>query len=313
MYSHNTLKVFALTANPELGAEICTCLDAAPGGISVSEFADGELFIRLDENVRGTDAFAVQSTCRPANRNLMELLITIDTLKRASAGRITAVLPYYGYARQDKKDKPRVPISAKLVADLITAAGADRVLAVDLHANQIQGYFNLPVDHLFALPVFLDHLRSRSFDNLCVVSPDAGGTERARAFAKRLHVPLAIADKRRPQPNVAVITHIIGDVEGCDTLIVDDIVDTAGTLTETASALKKHGARRVFACCTHGVLSPPAIERINASAIDELLVTNTIPAPEVSSPRIHRLSVAALLADAIKRIHEESSVSSLFV
>jgi len=264
--------------------------------------------------VRGTDAFVIQSTCPPVNDNIMKLLLIIDALKRASAGRITAVIPYYGYARQDRKVQPRVPISSKLVADLITAAGANRVLAVDLHAGQIQGFFNIPVDHLYASPVLLDYIRGRNFKDLVIVSPDAGGVERARAFAKRLQCSLAIVDKRREVANVSQVMNVIGDVKDRDTLLLDDMIDTAGTTTQAASALKEHGAHRVFAASTHALLSGPAIDRINSSVIEEVIVVNTIPldSKKEKCSKLTVLSIAPLLAEAIKRIHEESSISSLF-
>jgi ribose-phosphate pyrophosphokinase len=281
----------------------------------VRTFSDGEVFVEIEENVRGTDVFVIQSTCPPVNHNLMELLIMIDALKRASSRRITAVIPYYGYARQDRKVAPRVPISAKLVADLITAAGANRVLSMDLHAGQIQGFFNIPFDHLFAAPVLLEYIRSHYLDDLVVVSPDAGGVERARAFAKRLQVGLAIIDKRREGINEAKAMNIIGEIRGKRALILDDMIDTAGTLTQAAEALLERGAREVYAACTHPVLSGPAMDRIEASDIREVVVTNTIPLSERAKacPKIRQLSVSGLLAEAIKRIHEERSVSSLFV
>jgi ribose-phosphate pyrophosphokinase len=307
--------VFSGNANAALAQEICAKMNIPLGNAVVAQFSDGEINVRLVDNVRGMDVFVVQPTASPVNRHLMELLIMVDALKRASAARITAVLPYYGYARQDRKAQPRVPITAKLVADLITTAGANRVLTVDLHAGQIQGFFNIPVDNLFAAPVLLDHIRSKKFKNLTVVSPDAGGVERARAFAKRLESSLAIIDKRRDKPNVAQVMNIIGDVKGHDCLILDDMVDTAGTLTEGVSALKNAGAGVICAACTHAVLSGPAIQRINDSAIDELIVTNTIAmdSKQKECRKLTVLSVGPLLAEAITRIHEESSLSSLFV
>src|SRR5512139_3981229 len=269
------IKVFTGNANPVLAKEICERMNIPLGNAVVTRFSDGEINVQVMDNVRGSDVFVVQPTANPVNRHLMELLIMIDALKRASAFRITAVLPYYGYSRQDRKVQPRVPITAKLVADLITAAGANRVLTMDLHAGQIQGFFNIPVDNLFAAPVLLDYIRSKKFKNLAVVSPDAGGVERARAFAKRLEASLAIIDKRRDKPNVAQVMNIIGDVKGHDCLLLDDMVDTAGTLTEGASALKTNGASKIYAACTHAVLSGPAITRINESAIDEVIATNT--------------------------------------
>jgi ribose-phosphate pyrophosphokinase len=309
------IKVFTGNANPSLAREICQKMNIQPGNALVGRFSDGEINVQIVDNVRGMDVFVVQPTSSPVNRHLMELLIMIDALKRASAARITAVLPYYGYSRQDRKVQPRVPITSKLVADLITAAGASRVLTVDLHAGQIQGFFNIPVDNLFAAPVLLEYLRSKKFSNLTVVSPDAGGVERARAFAKRLNAALAIIDKRRDKPNVAQVMNIIGDVKGHDCLMLDDMVDTAGTLTEGASALKTNGASKIYAACTHAVLSGPAITRINESAIDEVIATNTIPldSKQQECKKLIVLSVAPLLADAITRIHEETSLSSLFV
>ena len=309
------IKVFTGNANPSLAKEICQKMNIHPGNALVGRFSDGEINVQIVDNVRGMDVFVVQPTSSPVNRHLMELLIMIDALKRASAARITAVLPYYGYSRQDRKVQPRVPITSKLVADLITAAGANRVLTVDLHAGQIQGFFNIPVDNLFAAPVLLEYLRSKKFSKLTVVSPDAGGVERARAFAKRLNAALAIIDKRRDKPNVAQVMNIIGDVKGRDCLMLDDMVDTAGTLAEGASALKTNGASKIYAACTHAVLSGPAITRINESAIDEVIATNTIAldSKQQECKKLIVLSVAPLLADAITRIHEETSLSSLFV
>jgi ribose-phosphate pyrophosphokinase len=309
------LKIFGGRAHPSLTQEICDYLNLQPGNVSARNFSDGEVFCQIQENVRGSDVFVVQPTCEPVNENLMELLIMLDTFKRSSASRVTAVLPYYGYARQDKKDQPRVPITAKLVADLISRAGADRVLTMDLHADQIQGFFDVPVDHLFAAPVLLEAVRDLKIPDLVIVSPDAGGVERARAIAKRMEVGLAIVDKRRTAPNVAEVMFVIGDVEGCNALIVDDIVDTAGTLTKTVEALKSKGARRVLAAGVHGVLSGPALERIAASPIEAVLITNTTPLEKklARSQKLRPLSVSALLGEAIRRIHENSSVSSLFV
>ncbi|MDP9122768.1 MAG: ribose-phosphate pyrophosphokinase [Acidobacteriota bacterium] len=309
------LKVFSGRAHPALTQEICDYLNLAAGNVTAYNFSDGETFCQIDENVRGSDVFVVQPTCEPVNENLMELLIMLDTFKRSSASRVTAVLPYYGYARQDKKDKPRVPITAKLVADLISRAGADRVLTMDLHADQIQGFFDVPVDHLFAAPVLLEAVRELDVPDLVIVSPDAGGVERARAIAKRMGVGLAIVDKRRTAPNEAEIMHIIGDVMGCNALIVDDIIDTAGTLTKTVEALKKYGACRVLAAGVHGVLSGPALERIDHSPLETVLITNTTPVDKklALSKKLRPLSVSALLGEAIRRIHENSSVSSLFV
>jgi ribose-phosphate pyrophosphokinase len=309
------LKIFSGRAHPVLAQEICEYLNLAAGNVSAYNFSDGEIFCQIEENVRGSDVFVVQPTCDPVNENLMELLIMLDTFKRSSASRVTAVLPYYGYARQDKKDKPRVPITAKLVADLISRAGADRVLTIDLHADQIQGFFDVPVDHLFAAPVILEAVRQLDLPDLVIVSPDAGGVERARAIAKRMEVGLAIVDKRRTAPNEAEVMFVIGEVDGCNALIVDDIIDTAGTLTKTVEALKKNGAQRVLAVGVHGVLSGPAIQRIDASPLETVLITNTIPIDGklCRSPKLRQLSVSALLGEAIRRIHENSSVSSLFV
>jgi ribose-phosphate pyrophosphokinase len=308
------LKLFSGKANPALAKEICAYLGIHLGEATISSFSDGEARIRIEENVRGADVFLVQSTCPPVNDSIMELLIMIDALKRSSAYRITAVIPYFGYARQDRKDQPRVPISAKLIADLITTAGADRVLTMDLHAGQIQGFFNIPVDHLYATPVLLDYISKAWGKDLVVVSPDAGGVERARAFAKRLQANLAIIDKRREGPNQTQIMNIIGDVEGRSALLLDDMIDTAGTIVQGAQACANKGARRVWAGCTHPVLSGPALERIQASCLEEIVVTNTIPlnGKEQRCPKLRVLSVAPLLGEAITRIHEEESVSSLF-
>jgi ribose-phosphate pyrophosphokinase len=308
------LKLFSGNAHRALAAEIADCLGIPLGQAEVTRFSDGEVFVQIDENVRGTDVFIVQPTCPPVNDSLMELLVMLDAVKRASAARVTAVLPYYGYARQDRKVQPRVPISAKLVADLITAAGAQRVLALDLHAGQIQGFFNIPVDHLFAAPVVIDYLDQRGLSDPVVVSPDAGGVERARAIAKRLHAGLAIIDKRREGSNVAVFMHLIGDVKGRDAIIIDDMIDTAGTLVQAADALKREGARRILACGVHAVLSGPAMARIEGAPLEEVVVTNSIPlGKDKQVPKITVLSVAPLLAKAIRRIHDEESVSTLFV
>ena len=309
------LKIFSGNANLALAQEISAYLGQKLGEAAVSLFSDGEIRVKIDESVRGADVFVVQSCCQPVNDSLMELLIIIDALKRSSANRITAVIPYFGYARQDRKDQPRVPITAKLVADLITTAGADRVLTMDLHAGQIQGFFNVPVDHLYAQPVLLDYITKKKVSGLVVVSPDAGGVERARAFAKRLQANLAIIDKRREEANIAEIVHIVGEVEGRTALIVDDMIDTAGTLVKSAEALLNKGARRVYACSSHPVFSGPAMRRIRESCLEEVVVTNSIPLPsgadKISKVRV--LSVAELLGKAIKSIHEESSVSSLFI
>ncbi|MCK4536016.1 MAG: ribose-phosphate pyrophosphokinase [Desulfuromonadales bacterium] len=310
------LKIFTGNSNPVLAKEICKFLDVPLSKAEVKAFSDGEIMVEIGENVRGRDVFIVQSTCSPANDNLMELLIMTDALKRASAARITAVIPYFGYARQDRKVAPRAPITSKLVADLITTAGVHRVLCVDLHAGQIQGFFNIPVDHLYAAPVILEDIKSRfGDDRLVVVSPDAGGTERARAFAKRLNASLAIIDKRRSGPNISEVMHIIGDVHDQTCIIVDDMIDTAGTLCQAAAALKEHGAAEIYATVTHPVLSGPALERISQSCLKEVLVTNTIPTrnKEEACPQLRQISVSELLAKAIRRIHGEESVSSLFV
>ena len=309
------IKIFSGNSNRLLAEELCEFIGVPIGQASVKTFSDGEIAVEIKENVRGKHVFIVQSTCSPVNDNLMELLIMIDAMKRASAGLITAVIPYYGYARQDRKAAPRTPITAKLTADLITAAGATRVLSMDLHAGQIQGFFNIPVDHIYAMPVTLEYIKENMGDDIVVVSPDAGGVERARAFAKRLGSSLAIIDKRRTGPNVAEVMHIIGDVEGRVALIVDDMVDTAGTLTQAARALAENGAKKVCASCTHAVLSGPALDRIAASAIEEMVVTNSIPLSEKGQGcgKISVLSVAPLLGEAIKRIHSDDSVSSLFV
>jgi ribose-phosphate pyrophosphokinase len=310
------MKIFTGTAHKELAQEVAECLGIRLGEATVSRFSDGEIQVRLNENVRGSDVFVIQPTCTPVNDNIMELLLIVDALKRASAGRITAVIPYYGYARQDRKVQPRVPISAKMVADLITAAGTTRVLTVDLHAGQIQGFFNIPVDNLYAAPVLLEYIRKKyDLKNLVIVSPDAGGVERARAFAKRLKSSIAIIDKRRERANECEVMNVIGDVEGMAALILDDMADTAGTITQAAAALQEKGARKVCAACTHAVLSGAAVERINGSAIEEMIVTNTIPfdSKKEQCRKLTVLSIASLLGEAIRRINEESSISSLFV
>ncbi len=312
--SHGPL-LFTGTSNPDLAGRIAKYLGRDLGAMVVRRFSDGEIFVEIQENVRGRDCFIIQSTCAPVNTNLMEMLIMADAFKRASARRITAVMPYYGYARQDRKSAPRTPITAKLVADLITASGVNRALTMDLHAGQIQGFFNIPLDNLFALPVILDYLKPRCDGDTVIVAPDAGGTERARAFAKRLNSTLAVIDKRRTKPNVAEVMHIIGEVEGKHCVIVDDMVDTAGTLCKAVEGLLEFGAKSVTACATHGVLSGPAIERIEKSNIKQLVVTDSIPLSEATraSEKVHVLSVAELLGEAIRRISEEASVSSLFV
>ena len=311
------LKVFSGSAHPALAREIADFLGVPLGKCRLQRFPDTEVSFQIDENIRGTDVFVVQPTSSPVDQHLVELCVMMDAFRRSSASRITAVLPYYGYARQDRKDKPRVPISAKLVANLLSAAGADRVLTMDLHKAQIQGFFDIPVDHLFAAPVIIEHL-SRLFagQDLTIVSPDAGGAERSRAYAKRLGAELAIIDKRRsPEDGQAEVMNVIGDAQGRTCVIQDDIIDTAGTMTKAAQAVMDNGAKQVYACAVHGVLSGPAIKRIDASPIDQLIVTNTIPQPpeRLASKKIVTLSVARLLGQAIRSIHEETSVSSLFV
>ena len=313
-------KIFSGTANEALADEVCHFLGMQRGQAQVTRFADGECYVQIQENVRGADVFVMQPTCRPVDEHLMELMLMIDALKRASARRITAVIPYFGYARQDRKDKPRSPISSKLVADLLTTAGAHRALIVDLHTPQLQGFFNIPVDHLFASPVLVDHFRKLALPNLTVVSPDAGGVERARFFAKKVDAALAIVDKRRVEMNVAEIMHVIGDVRGRTCLIIDDLIDTAGTLVKTASALIENGATCVYACASHAVLSGPAVQNIRNSVIKEVVVTNTIPlnaeadaARVEKGGKIHVLSIAGLIGRAIQANHEETSVSKLFM
>jgi ribose-phosphate pyrophosphokinase len=309
------MKLFSGSAHPDLAQEIADYLGIPPGQARLSRFPDTEVSFQIDENIRGTDVFVVQPTCTPVDAHLIELLIMIDAFRRSSAARITAVLPYYGYARQDRKDKPRVPISAKLVANLLGAAGANRVLTMDLHKAQIQGFFDIPVDHLFAAPVIIDHLARQTLPKLTIVSPDAGGAERARAYAKRLGAELAIIDKRRGETGAAEVMNVIGAVKGRTCILQDDIIDTGGTIAKAAVALMANGAERVFACAVHGVLSEPAIQRVEASPIEKLIVTNTIPQKrhQVKSDKLVVLSVARLLGQAIRSIHEESSVSSLFV
>ncbi|OFW34252.1 MAG: phosphoribosylpyrophosphate synthetase [Acidobacteria bacterium RIFCSPLOWO2_12_FULL_60_22] len=311
----NRLKIFCGSANPPLAQEICACLGLPLGQSVVSRFSDGEVRVQVLENVRGTDVFVVQPTSQPVDTHLMELLLMMDALKRASARRITPVVSYYGYSRQDRKDRPRVPISAKLVADLLTAAGADRALTLDLHAPQIQGFFRVPVDHLLAAPVLVEYFRQLNLPNLTVVAPDAGGVERARFFAKKMDSALAIVDKRRVDINETEVMHVIGEVEGRTALVLDDIIDTAGTLVKTSQALLGQGASAVYACCTHAVLSGQAVQRICQSEIKQVVVTNSIPASEEARKcgRIVVLSVAPLLARAIQSIHEETSVSTLFI
>jgi len=310
------IKVFTGNSHSQLANDVADILGVPVGESKVSTFSDGEISVDINETVRGNDVFIVQSTSSPVNNNLMELLIMIDAFKRASAGRITAVIPYYGYARQDRKVKARDPITAKLVADLLTAAGAHRILTMDLHAAQIQGYFNIPVDHLLGAPILAKHFISKGLidrDDVVVVSPDLGSVTRARKFADNLHAPIAIIDKRRPKANVSEIMNIIGDVDGKICILIDDMIDTAGTITNAASALKKLGAKNVYACCTHGVLSGPAIERINNSEIEELVMLNTIPLREdLKTNKIISISVAPLFAEAIKRIYDNQPISKLF-
>ncbi|MDD5686611.1 MAG: ribose-phosphate pyrophosphokinase [Elusimicrobia bacterium] len=310
--ARNKLKIFSGTANRGLSKEICNFLKIVPGAIEVGRFPDKEIEIKISENVRGCDTFVVQPTSSPANENLMELLVIIDALKRASAERITAVIPYYGYSRQDRKVEPRVPITAKLVANLITVAGTDRVLTLDLHAGQIQGFFDIPVDHLFVRPVLVDYFKKKKLQNLIVVSPDAGGVERARSFAKRMEVGLAIIDKRRISPDEAAVMHIIGDIKGKNIIIVDDMIDTAGTLVKAVEAIRKGGAKDIYATAAHGIFAGEAYEKIDKSQVKEVVVTNSI-CNNIQSEKIKVLSAGKLLADAILRIHEGRSVSKLFV
>jgi ribose-phosphate pyrophosphokinase len=309
------LKLFSGSAHPALAQEIAEFLGVSMGHARLQRFPDTECSFQIDENIRGTDVFVVQPTCVDVDRSIMELCVMIDAFRRSSASRITAVIPYYGYARQDRKDKPRVPISAKLVANLLSAAGANRVLTMDLHKAQIQGFFDIPVDHLFAAPVIVDYCSRLAFPNLTIVSPDAGGAERARAYAKRLDAELAIIDKRRSDDGTAEVMNVVGDVTGRTCIIQDDIIDTAGTIVKAATALKENGAERVLACAVHGVLSGPAIDRLEAAPIDQIIITNTIPlnGERARCTKIKVLSVARLLGQAIRSIHEETSVSSLFV
>ncbi len=309
------MRIFSGNSNLPLAEKICIALGVSVGKANVTTFSDGETRVEINENVRGMDVFIIQSTCPPVNDNCMELLILIDAMKRASADRITAVIPYYGYARQDRKVFPRAPITAKLAADLITTAGANRVLAMDLHAGQIQGFFNIPVDNLFATPVLLDYIKENYQDNMVIISPDSGGVERARAFGKRLGASIAIIDKRREGPNESQVVNIVGDVKNKKAVILDDMIDTAGTVVQTAKALKEEGATGVSVCCTHPVLSGPAIDNINGSVIEEVIVTDTIPLREKvkSCKRIKVLSVSGLLSEAVRRIYYNDSVSSLFI
>ncbi|MGI6362765.1 MAG: ribose-phosphate diphosphokinase [Bacillota bacterium] len=312
-YYDRKLKIFSCTSNIPLAAAIAEKIEIPLGNGQVIRFSDGEVSVRIDESVRGADVYIVQSTCNPCNDNLMELLVMIDALKRASAKRITAVIPYYGYARQDRKTRPRDPITAKLVANLLTVAGSNRVLTIDLHAGAIQGFFDIPVDHMTAVPLLAEHFASKESKDLVIVSPDMGGVTRARDMAQRLGVPIAIIDKRRPQANVAEVMNIIGDVRGKHAVMVDDIIDTAGTIVLGAQALIDHGATKVSACCTHPVFSGPAVERLANSCISEVVVCDTIPLPDNKKlPIMHQCSVASLLADAIVRIHEDLSISTLF-
>jgi ribose-phosphate pyrophosphokinase len=313
--TRHTLKIFTGNAHPALAQEICAELGVPLAKAQVGRFPDGEVRLQILENVRGADVFVIQPTCRPVNDNLVELLVMLDALSRASAARITAVMPYFGYARQDRKDRPRVPISSKLVADLLTSAGADRVLALELHAGQIQGFFDIPVDHLYATPVTVAYFRRLKLKNLVVVSPDTGGVERARAFAKRMNMPLAIIDKRREDANVVEVFNVIGEVEGKTCLLVDDMIDTGGTLVQSAKALKAKGAEKVYACCTHGVFAENAIQNICCAPLEQVVATNSIPLlPEAEQcGKIKVLSVGKLLADAIRSIHDETSVSKLFI
>ncbi len=309
------IQLFTGNSNRKLAKEIADYLSIQVGDATVSTFSDGEITVQINENIRGSDVFVLQSTCTPVNNNLMELLLMVDAARRASAGRITAVIPYYGYARQDRKAQPRVPITARLVADLLSVTGIDRVLTIDLHAGQIQGFFDIPVDHLYAAPVHVEYVKKEYLNDLVIVSPDAGGVERARAFAKRVDASLAIIDKRREKANVSEVMHVIGDVSGKNAILFDDMIDTAGTITHAAAALKENGAKRVVAACAHAVLSGPALDRINDSVLEDVIVTNTIPMDEKQKKckKLTVLSVASLLGEAIKRIHEETSVSSLFI
>jgi ribose-phosphate pyrophosphokinase len=309
------IQLFTGNSNRALAEEIAAYLKIPVGDATVTTFSDGEIMVQVNENIRGADIFVLQSTCTPVNKNLMELLLMVDALKRASAGRITAVMPYYGYARQDRKAAPRVPISARLVADLLSVTGIHRVLTIDLHAGQIQGFFDIPVDHLYSTPVLTEFVKKEYANDIVIVSPDAGGVERARAFAKRLNASLAIIDKRREKANVSQVMHVIGDVKNKNAVLFDDMIDTAGTITQGAAAISENGAKRIVAACAHAVLSGPALERINSSSLEEVIVTNTIPMENhvKKCKKLKVLSVAPLLGEAIKRIHEETSISSLFL
>ncbi len=307
------LKIFSGNSNRPLAEDICRYLGTAVGAATVGRFADGEINVQIDENVRGCDCYVVQPTCRPVNENLVELLIMIDALRRASAGRITAVIPYFGYARADRKTAPRVPISSKLVANLITTSGANRVITMDLHAAQIQGFFDIPVDHLYAAPIILDYFRKKNLKNLAIVSPDVGGTERARAFAKRMNAQLVIIDKRRPRPNEASVYNIIGDVAGKTCVILDDMVDTGGTLVKVAAKIREKGATKVYAACVHGVLSGAATDLVEKSSLEEMVLTDSIPVRHLEGGKIKILSIASLMGEAIARNHQGKSISALFV
>lgn len=312
-YNDQSLKVFTLNSNRQLAEEIASHIGTTLGKCTVSRFSDGEIQINIEESIRGCDVYVVQSTCSPVNEHLMELLIMLDALKRASAKSINIVMPYYGYARQDRKARAREPIAAKLVADLLEKAGAGRVITLDLHAPQIQGFFNVPIDHLQGVPILADYFEKKNLDDLVIVSPDHGGVTRARKMADRLKSPIGIIDKRRPRPNVSEVMNIVGNIEGKTAILIDDIIDTAGTITQAADALMENGATEVFACCTHPVLSGPAVERINKSQIKELVVTNSIPLTEDKrTEKIKELSVAPLIGEAIVRVHELQSVSILF-
>ena len=306
------IKIFTGNANPELAKEICDYLGIDLGDSVVSKFSDGEINVEIDESVRGKDVYIVQPTCEPGNEHIMELLIMVDAIRRASARRITAVIPYYGYARQDRKSRGREPITAKLIANLLTKAGCRRVLTMDLHAQQIQGFFDVPVDHLYAAPIIANYFQSLELDDLVVVSPDIGGVARARKFAELLHAPLAIIDKRRPKPNVSEVMNIIGDIDGKNVILIDDIIDTAGTITNAAKALKERGAKEVYASCSHAVLSGPAIDRLNDCPIKEVVTTNSIPTDSKNCDKIKVLSVASLFGEAIMRIFQDASVSKMF-
>lgn len=306
------IKIFTGNANPELAKEICDYLGIDLGDSVVSKFSDGEINVEIDESVRGKDVYIVQPTCEPGNEHIMELLIMVDAIRRASARRITAVIPYYGYARQDRKSRGREPITAKLIANLLTKAGCRRVLTMDLHAQQIQGFFDVPVDHLYAAPIIANYFQSLELDDLVVVSPDIGGVARARKFAELLHAPLAIIDKRRPKPNVSEVMNIIGDIDGKNVILIDDIIDTAGTITNAAKALKERGAKEVYASCSHAVLSGPAIDRLNDCPIKEVVTTNSIPTDSKNCDKIKVLSVAPLFGEAIMRIFQDASVSKMF-